>query len=97
MASQYVPELHSIASNLTYRENNKDVYSYSVNPSTNNGLTCSNQQDFNMIEVVIESSFDVNDTIGPLPAYPNYINDVRLGIVKGMVIFRHTSLSSGNI
>jgi hypothetical protein len=50
-----------------------------------------------MIEVVIESSFDVNDTIGPLPAYPNYINDVRLGIVKGMVIFRHTSLSSGNI
>ena len=97
MASQYLPELTGIASNLTYRDNNKDVYSYSVNPSTNSGITWSNQQDFSRMDFTIESSFDVNETIGPLPTYPNYINDARLGIVQGMVIFRHTSLSSGNI
>ena len=97
VAAQYMPTLHNHNATITYVDTSTDseIYSYTVQPANN--ITWCNQEDFNIIELMLEASFYPNITFGPVPDYPNYVSNVIYGIVQGQVQFSHMSVSSGRI
>lgn len=96
--AQYKPTLHRLNSTLSFHNSNTgdELYAYSVGRlGHQSNITWSNQEGFNLLELTLEATFDVNGIIGLLPEFPNYISGVTFGIVLGQVLLSHTSTTTG--
>lgn len=91
VTNTFSPTLHSSNSTIEYVDlSGNTVYTYTVHSQSTETVTWSNQNEYNRIELSIEASFDTNSSIGAIPSLPNYVREVRFGIVQAGVTFLYT-------
>lgn len=91
-----MPLIHRTNSSLTFHDTTagKDLFTYSTD-STGDRITWSNQEDFNVLRLMFDASFQYDSIFGSVPGYPNYVTNVTFGIVEGRVHFNHSTINSG--